>query len=597
MQQAEWILTVDIGNTQTVVGCFCNGILQGIRRWPTGADKSPAELSAELQELLTASASASGPAEAWRYVTGQSQPGLVLVIASVVPAATAAMIAAAQQSGVRSPIVAGPDTVGIPVDVNQPERVGTDRLANAVAAVSLGQLPAIVMDLGTATTLSVVDSRGHFIGGSISPGLQTSARALHQQTAQLPLSDLAVPDAAIGRHTEDCIRSGLLLGGAAMLEGLASRMEAELGQPATLILTGGLSGRMLPHLQRPVRHEPDLLLKGLYQIARHQLAGGQPATAPAVIGEPAGQGVPGQPADAAYPAGSKSDAGPTPLQGRRIGFIGAGRLGVTLGAYLTSRQVAIAGYCSRSQAAAVRAAQLTASRAYPDYAGLVAACDCILITTPDDQISLVARDLRLLMRPGQWLMHGSGSLAATVLSGQPDDGGPLTASLHPMFACMRRDGQFDGLEAACFGIEGAWPVVSAWQQSLAAWGHPVIVLDAAQKPLYHLANVLAANLNLALISLSCQYLVALGLAPDQAEQAVKPLLQANLGNFLHHGLPRALTGPIDRNDPGTIRKHLAVIPPADRAMYCHLSRQLLQLARQKHPGRDDHSLEALLAGE
>lgn len=566
----ETILVIDIGNSQTVFGWFADGCLQAVFRQPTpgnrpNSQQPPAddrqhddwasELARQLADRPTANLSA-------------------IVIASVVPPVTAGLVDACRHLTGLEPILAGPDTAGIPMRVDYPLKVGTDRIANAVAAAGRFPLPVIVMDLGTATTLSVVNRDGHFIGGTISPGLQTAARALHQQTAQLPLSDLGAPAAAIGRNTEACIRSGLVLGSAAMLEGLASRMEAELGEPATLVLTGGLASRVRAHLNRPSFYEPDLLLLGLVQIARQQLANGR----------------------GPVPAAAAGDPQPLPrLAGRRIGLVGAGRVGITLGAYLARHGFNIAGYLSRSPESARQAARITHSQAFSSAAALMADADCILITTPDDQIAAIARDLLRSARSGQWLMHCSGSQTAGVLADRTATvDGIALASLHPMAAFSQRTGQCDNLVAACFALEGDETAVAAWRLALTSLGHPVIRLTAGQKPLYHLANVLAANLSLSLVSLACQYLVRLGLTDGEAAAAVLPLLQANLDNFNRLGLPGALTGPIDRNDPGTIRKHLAAIPPDDRSFYIHLSRHLLALARQKHPGRDDHLLASLL---
>jgi len=240
-----------------------------------------------------------------------------------------------------------------------------------------------------------------------------------------------------------------------MLEGLADRMSGELGRPATLILTGGLSSRLIHHFRKPVCHDPELLLKGLRLIA----LGGQP---PAIV---------------------------RPLTGRRLGIIGAGRLGVGLGLYLASRGVALAGYASRSFLSAEKAARLTGSKAFRNLDEVVAFSDMILIATPDGEITAVARRLAGRLVSGQWLMHASGSLSADILRDcLPDKPEVGVLSLHPMLAFASRDMMPEAIETASISLEGDAAVADEWAAALSDWNHPVIRLPAGQKPLYHLAT-------------------------------------------------------------------------------------------------------------
>lgn len=542
------VLTIDIGNTQTVVGWFETDKLRCTARWGTVREDADDLLDRELTAFFG------------RYNLNPAQLDAI-GIASVVPPATPQLVEALRHYTGLEPVLTSARTATIPIRVDVPEKIGADRIANAVAAARLYPLPAIVMDVGTATTISVIDATGTLVGGSISLGLQNSARALHQVTAQLPLSDLASPPAQIGRNTEDSIRSGLLNGTAAMLEGLAERMSGELGRPATLILTGGLSGRLIHHFRKPVRHDPELLLKGLRLIA----LGGLPA------------------------------AGIRPLSGRRLGIIGAGRLGVGLGLYLASRGIALSGYASHNFLSAERAARLTGSKAFRSLEEVVASSDMILIATPDGEIAGVASRLASRLTSGQWLIHASGSLPAEILRPDPSQDKPvLVLSLHPMLAFASRDMMPEAIETASISLEGDAAVAEEWALTLMDWNHPVIRLTAAQKPLYHLASVWASNLTLAVVAQSCAYLETLGLSHKQAEQAVWPLVQASLENFRNHGLPGALTGPVERNDVETIRQHLVAMPEQDQLLYCQLSQRLLAQARLRHHNRNDQELADLL---
>ena len=159
-------------------------------------------------------------------------------------------------------ITAGSRT-GLTLDVPEPGRVGLDRLVDAAWAAAHCPLPAVTVDMGTATTFNVVDEGGVFRGGIIAPGLETGLRALSAHAAQLPELALSTPDHVIGRNTEECMRSGAVAGAAAMIDGLTARIEAELGRPVSLLLTGGLARYVEPLCAHPHTYDPHLLAKGL----------------------------------------------------------------------------------------------------------------------------------------------------------------------------------------------------------------------------------------------------------------------------------------------------------------------------------------------
>ncbi len=406
---------------------------------------------------------------------------------------------------------------------------------------------------------------------------------MHRATAQLPALDMTalagqkthaarhVP--VIGTNTEDCIRSGLIAGTAAMLEGMIDRIEDHLGEPASRVVTGGLAGLIWPECRRTLHYEPHLLLSGLLDMTRKTETPGDL--------KPAG-GLAMQPGNKAGDEIGK------------IGIIGAGQVGITLGAYLISRGLKVVGYSSQSSRSAKLAAQMTSSRAFAGPAELIAACDCVLLAVPDDNIGPAWQELRSCFHAGQWLLHCSGSMSSAVFS-EAGAYGVKVASMHPMFAFTRRDGGFNGLEKACFSLEGDPKITAAWQSFWRKGGHPVLILDESSKTRVHLASVLVANLGMALTSIGCLSLQQLGLNEDESCRAVVPLLQANLDNLRQFGLPRAITGPIDRNDPGTVERHLAILPADQLPLYRMLSRQLLLMARKKHPQKDYNRLDQLLA--
>ena len=152
---------------------------------------------------------------------------------------------------------------GLNILLDNAAMAGGDLIVGAVAALAQYKPPLLVIDMGTATTISVIDAKGSFLGGSIFRGVKISAEALSGKTAQLPGISLEAPKRAIGRNTVDCMRSGVMMGTAAMQDGMIQRMEEELGCSATVVATGGIARFVIPMCRREMIYDKDLLLKGL----------------------------------------------------------------------------------------------------------------------------------------------------------------------------------------------------------------------------------------------------------------------------------------------------------------------------------------------
>jgi type III pantothenate kinase len=263
------LLAVDIGNSNVTIGSFRNGSLVAVRRAATPHSGSADELELLLEGLLRLDDAAFGD------VSG-------LVAASVVPAVTAALETVTTRRD-RPLLLAGAGTVPIAIRVDRPGDVGADRLVNALAAARLHGTPAVVVDLGTATTFDCVARDGAFVGGAIAPGLELGLEALAMGTAKLPRVELRTPDRAIGRDTVSAIQGGAVLGYQALVAGLLTRIRRELADTGDVaptdihvVLTGGLS--RLPWataLEGVQAIDPDLTLKGL-AILHAEVAGGQP---------------------------------------------------------------------------------------------------------------------------------------------------------------------------------------------------------------------------------------------------------------------------------------------------------------------------------
>ena len=236
------ILAIDIGNTNIVLGCIEGTEIVREARMATDVIKTSDQYCAELKSMLDL-------LEIDRRTIEGS------IISSVVPPVLNSFKTAIVKLTGKIPLVVGP---GIKTAM-----AGGDLIVGAVAALAEYKPPLLVVDMGTATTMIALDAKGNFLGGSIFPGVKISAEALSGKTAQLPAISLEAPKRAIGRNTIDCMRSGVMMGTAAMLDGMIQRMEEELGSPATVVATGGIARFVIPMCRREMIYDKDLLLKGL----------------------------------------------------------------------------------------------------------------------------------------------------------------------------------------------------------------------------------------------------------------------------------------------------------------------------------------------
>lgn len=245
------ILAIDIGNSNIVLGCIEGVNIIREARMATDLVKTSDQYCAELMTMLQ-----------FLDVDRKSIEGTI--ISSVVPPVLNSIKTAVIKLTGNTPLVVGPGIkTGLNILLDNPAMAGGDLIVAAVAALTEYKPPLLIIDMGTATTMTAIDSNGNFIGGSIFPGVKISAEALSGKTAQLPAISLETPAKAIGRNTVDCMRSGLMMGTAAMLDGMIERMETELGQRATVVATGGIARFVLPMCKREMIYDKDLLLKGL----------------------------------------------------------------------------------------------------------------------------------------------------------------------------------------------------------------------------------------------------------------------------------------------------------------------------------------------
>lgn len=248
------ILGIDIGNTNIVVGLLDEKNIKMSNRISTDKSKTSFELFSQFENML----------EFFKVDINQIEGG---IISSVVPELTNQVSDAVVHLINKTPLIVGPGIkTGLNIKIDNPQTLGSDRVADAVAAIEEYKTPLIIVDMGTATTISVIDKSKNHIGGMIIPGIKTSLNALSSHASQLPYISVEAPKKLIGKNTIDCMKSGIVIGNAAMIDGLIDRIEEDLNEKATVIATGGLSKVIIEHSKKNINYDENLLLKGLYYI-------------------------------------------------------------------------------------------------------------------------------------------------------------------------------------------------------------------------------------------------------------------------------------------------------------------------------------------
>ena len=250
------ILAVDIGNTEIVAGC-CNeenGEVFFCERLSTNRHATALEYASLFKTAFE-----------MHKINKDEVCGAI--ISSVVPSVTATVKSAVKKVAEVEAMVVGPGIItGLSIDSVDPGMLGSDLVVNAVAGIANYPLPQIIIDMGTATTFSVVDKEKRYLGGIIAPGIAITLDALVSRTSQLPSIALEAPKKVVGTNTVDCIKSGLIYGNTGMLDGLIDRICDELGEKCAVVATGGLASTVVPLCKNKIIVDNDLLLKGLVII-------------------------------------------------------------------------------------------------------------------------------------------------------------------------------------------------------------------------------------------------------------------------------------------------------------------------------------------
>ena len=248
------ILAIDVGNTNIVLGCIEDGNITNVLRIRTEAGATEAEYTIKLKQIFD--------------FYGMDAAGFDgAILSCVVPPVTQPICGAVRALTGHECTVVGPGMkTGMNIKIDDPGTVAGDLIVGGVAAIEFYGAPVIVLDLGTATTATLIDGDNNFRGGAIIPGVKLSYKALAAGTSLLPDISITPPKKCIATNTVDCMRSGAVFGTAAMIDGMIERMESELGERCAVVATGGLASSITPYCRREIVCDDDLLLKGLWYL-------------------------------------------------------------------------------------------------------------------------------------------------------------------------------------------------------------------------------------------------------------------------------------------------------------------------------------------
>ncbi len=248
------ILAIDIGNTNIVMGCFDNNRILFRERVSTQHTATDLEYAVTIQTAL-----------AMNGLTPDHISGAIM--SSVVPTVTNTFQRAIEKYCGVKPLVVGPGIkTGLSIRIDNPAQLGSDLVVDAVAGIHEYPCPMIIIDMGTATTFSVIDKNRNYLGGLITTGMSVATDALISRTSQLPRISFDPPKRVIGTNTIDCIKSGIMHGNASMIDGIVTRIEEDMGIPCTVVATGGLAPLIAPLCKTKLILDDELLLKGLMLI-------------------------------------------------------------------------------------------------------------------------------------------------------------------------------------------------------------------------------------------------------------------------------------------------------------------------------------------
>ncbi len=248
------LLAIDIGNTNITLGAYNSNYLSFTARIATDANKTEDQYAIEIKQLMMLNNVEIDDIED-------------CIISSVVPPIAKSVSRAVAKLCQIVPLNLGPGVkTGLNIKIDNPAQLGADLVAGAVGAIDIYKMPCVIIDMGTASTISVLDKNGAFLGGIIAAGVRLTLKALTENTSQLTSIPIEAPKSVIGRNTTESMQSGLVLGTASMVDGLLEKITYELGEIPTVVATGGLSKEVIAHCKTNILYNENLLLDGLRVI-------------------------------------------------------------------------------------------------------------------------------------------------------------------------------------------------------------------------------------------------------------------------------------------------------------------------------------------
>lgn len=283
----------------------------------------------------------------------------------------------------------------------------------------------------------------------------------------------------------------------------------------------------------------------------------------------------------------------------QIGIIGAGKVGCSMGKYIMEDAackqagIRVTGYAGRSKESVETAATFTGTKAFGSMQDLIKESDILFITTPDDAIITVWEEMKKESIKRKTICHFSGSLSSEIFSGRKERD-VYACSAHPMFAFSSKFTCYEQLNHVFITMEGDKKALEQMNRLFELTKNPVCFITPEKKTLYHAAASMASNMMIGLYEQSLRMFEACGFGREEARELIKPLVSDNVNSFLTKTPQEALTGPIERNDIDTIKKHLAVLSEQERKLYVNLGEILMELAKSKHPERNYREMSELL---
>ena len=280
----------------------------------------------------------------------------------------------------------------------------------------------------------------------------------------------------------------------------------------------------------------------------------------------------------------------------RIGFVGAGKVGFTLGKYFKGRGADIAGYYSRSPGSAKEASDFTGTGYFDSLRLILSESDALFLTVPDTEIKSVWDELKLMPVDNKIICHCSGSISSCVFDGI-EERMAFGYSIHPFFAVSSKYKTYEVINQAFFTLEGSEKHLQNMKSFIEQMGNRVHIISEHQKIKYHAAAVFLSNHVTALAHTGCKMLRDCGFGEDIISAALKTLFLNHCGNIAENGIIKTLTGPLERNDLITVKKHLDCINGNEKKLYGYLSTQLIEVAKEKHNDYDYSAIGLMINEE